>query len=228
MPFRDRTEAGQRLAAALGEYRGRACVVLALPRGGVPVAAEVAEALKAPLDLLLVRKIGAPQQPELAIGSVIDGGRPIIVRDQELMRLTGTTVAEFDAICAGELKEIERRRKFYLGGHPPEAIEGRIAIVIDDGIATGNTMQAALKAARMHDPKLLVMAVPVAPRETIAELRTLADRVICLETPEPFGAVGYFYRDFRQVSDDEVIRILADRHAALLRQAEPVDGSNKV
>ncbi len=227
MPFRDRSEAGQRLAAALSEYRGKACVVLALPRGGVPVAAEVAEALNAPLDLLLVRKIGAPQQPELAIGSVIDGGRPIIVRDQQLMRLTGTTVAEFDAICAGELREIERRRKFYLGNHPPEAIEGRIAIIVDDGIATGNTIKAALKAARMHHPKLLAAAVPVAPRETIAELRTLADRVICLETPEPFSAVGYFYRDFRQVGDDEVVQILAERRAALHRQAEPVDGSNK-
>ena len=152
MLFRDREDAGQRLAKALVAFKGKPCVVLALPRGGVPVAAKVAAALEAPLDLLLVRKIGAPRQPELAIGAVIDGGTPIIVRDQELIRLTGTSAKQFDQLCAREIAEIERRRKFYFGGRPPPSLRGRVAIVIDDGLATGNTMRAALQAARLREP----------------------------------------------------------------------------
>ena len=211
MLFHDRKDAGRRLAKALMGFEGQDCVVLALPRGGVPVAAEVARALDAPLDLLLVRKIGAPRQPELAVGSVIDGGEPIIVRDPEIMRATGTSEAAFKAICERELKEIERRRAHYLGTRKPVPIQGRIAIVVDDGLATGNTMRAALEAARMRGPAMLVMAVPVAPKSAIADFRAEADEVFCLETPEPFGAVGYFYENFEQTEDEEVIALLA-RH----------------
>jgi predicted phosphoribosyltransferase len=207
--FRNRKEAGRRLAAELAEFKGRDCVILALPRGGVPVAAQVAAALNAPLDLLLVRKIGAPWHPELAVGAVIDGGDPITVRDDEIMRQTGTSDAAFEAARARELREIERRRTFYLGARAPVALEGRVAIVVDDGLATGNSMRAALTAARRRGPALLVMAVPVAPAEVIATFRDEADRVVCLERPKHFIAVGYFYKDFEQTGDEEVIALLA-------------------
>jgi putative phosphoribosyl transferase len=212
MLFRDRADAGKRLSRLLGEYRGKDCVVLALPRGGVPVAAEVADFLGAPLDLLLVRKIGVPQHPELAMGSVIDGGEPIVVRDHAIMRMSGTSETAFDEVCARELREIERRRKFYLGGRPFEPLEGRIAIVVDDGLATGNTMRAALQGARERHPAELVMAVPVAPADTLAGFVQEADKIVCLATPQNFGAVGYYYSDFSQTSDQEVIALLA-RHA---------------
>ena len=210
MLFRDREDAGQRLAKALVAFKGKHCVVLALPRGGVPVAAKVAAALEAPLDLLLVRKIGAPRQPELAIGAVIDGGTPIIVRDQELIRLTGTSAKQFDQLCAREIAEIERRRKFYFGGRPPPSLRGRVAIVIDDGLATGNTMRAALQAARLREPKALVMAIPVAPPGTLESFLGEADQIVCLALPEPFGSVGQFYQDFTQVSDADVVRLLSE------------------
>lgn len=208
MTFRDRSDAGHRLAGALSAYRGRNAVVLALPRGGVPVAAEVAEALDAPLDLILVRKIGVPSQPELAMGAVVDGAAPIIVRNQDVIELSGTTADEFEAVCARELAEIERRRKLYLGERTRAPITGQVVIVVDDGIATGATTRAALKAIRARKPKELVLAVPVAPPDTIERLRGEVDALICLETPELFGAIGYFYRDFRQVSDEEVVQIL--------------------
>ena len=208
MTFRDRSDAGRRLARALSAYRGRNAVVLALPRGGVPVAAEVAEALDAPLDLILVRKIGVPFQPELAMGAVVDGAAPIIVRNQEVIELSGTTADEFEAVCAKELVEIERRRKFYLGERTRAPITGQVIIVVDDGIATGATTRAALKAIRNRKPKELVLAVPVAPPDTIERLRGEVDALICLETPESFGAIGCFYQDFRQVGDEEVVQIL--------------------
>jgi predicted phosphoribosyltransferase len=208
MAFDDRSDAGRRLAKALAEYRGRGAVVLALPRGGVPVAAEVAAALNAPLDLILVRKIGVPTQPELAMGAVVDGTAPIVVRNEEVIELSGVTADEFDATCASELAEIERRRKLYIGDRARADIAGQVVIVIDDGIATGATTEAALQAIRKRKPKELVLAVPVAPRDTVEKLRSEVDSLICLETPEPFGAIGYFYRDFRQVSDREVMAIL--------------------
>lgn len=211
MLFHDRRDAGRQLASRLAEYRGRDCVVLALPRGGVPVAAEVADDLQAPLDLLLVRKVGVPRHPELAMGSVIDGGEPIIVRDERIMAMTGTSDGAFDRICAQELEEIERRRVFYLGGRSPEPLEGRIAIVVDDGLATGNTMRAALRGARAHRPALLAMAVPVAPADTLADMADAADRLVCLATPPGFQAVGQYYEDFSQTGDQEVITLLA-RH----------------
>lgn len=208
MAFDDRSDAGRRLAEALAGYKGRGAAVLALPRGGVPVAAEVAAALDAPLDLILVRKIGVPTQPELAMGAVVDGTAPIVVRNEEVIELSGVTADEFDATCARELAEIERRRKLYIGDRARAEIAGQIVIVVDDGIATGATTEAALQAIRKRKPKELVLAVPVAPRDTVEKLRSEVDRLICLETPEPFGAIGYFYRDFRQVSDREVMAIL--------------------
>lgn len=208
MDFRDRSDAGRRLAKALSEYKGRNAVVLALPRGGVPVAAEVAAALDASLDLILVRKIGVPTQPELAMGAVVDGTAPIVVRNEEVIELSGTTAEEFDVECASELEEIERRRQLYIGDRARAEIAGQVVIVIDDGIATGATTRAALQAIRNRKPKELVLAVPVAPPDTIKQLRPEVDALICLETPELFGAIGYFYRDFRQVSDQEVVAIL--------------------
>lgn len=209
MYFRDRHDAGRKLAAALAGFKGQDCVVLALPRGGVPIGAEIAESLGAPLDVLLVRKIGAPYQPELAIGAVVDGGNPIVVRNEELLRLTGTTDQTFDHICKRELAEIERRRRAYVQGRKALDPAGRIAIVVDDGIATGATMRAALRATRARKPSKLVLAVPVAAADTLADLGREADQTVCLATPDPFGAVGLFYSDFGQVSDDDVIALLS-------------------
>jgi len=219
LPFRDRADAGRRLAAALSSYRQEDCLVLALPRGGVPVADEVAQSLAAPMDLLLVRKIGAPWHPEFAIGAVVDGGAPIIVRNDDILRATGVSESEFKKICALELEEIERRRRLYLQGSQPLDPKGHIAIVIDDGIATGATVRAALRAVRKRDPKKLILAVPVAPRAAIAELRPEVDDIVCLATPEPFGAVGYFYSNFDQVSDSEVIAIMARYRTHLPKHA---------
>jgi len=220
MPFVDRTEAGRKLAKALAAYKNQRPVVLALPRGGVPVAAEVATALDAPLDLILVRKIGVPFQPELAMGAVVDGVEPVIVRNEEVIRLTGVSEGEFNAIRDQELAEIERRRKLYLGDRPHPKIAGRIVIVVDDGIATGATTRAALRATRMRTPSKLLLAVPVAPTDTLKELRGEADDIVCLEDYESFGAIGLFYSDFSQVSDTEVIEILA-RHPI---KSQPVTG----
>jgi predicted phosphoribosyltransferase len=208
VPFQNRSEAGRKLAQALAGYKERAPVILALPRGGVPVAAEVAQALNAPLDLVLVRKIGVPFQPELAMGAVVDGGAPIVVRNEDVIRLAGIDEAQFKSVCERELAEIERRRRRYLGERERATIAGRTVIVIDDGIATGATTRAALRAARERGAAAVVLAVPVAPTETIAEMQADADAVVCLEQHDLFGAIGYYYGDFRQVSDEEVIDIL--------------------
>jgi predicted phosphoribosyltransferase len=208
MAFKNRSEAGKKLAAALANYKDQQPVILALPRGGVPVAAEVANALNAPLDLILVRKVGVPFQPELAMGAVVDGGAPIIVRNEDVMRQAGIDESDFKAVCDSELAEIERRRRLYLGNRDRVDVKGRIAIVIDDGIATGATTRAALRATRMRNPKKLILAVPVAPTDTIAAMREEVDEVVCLEDHELFGAIGFYYSDFRQVSDDEVIEML--------------------
>ena len=204
MPFKDRSDAGRKLAKALASYKGQQPVILALPRGGVPVAAEVAAGLNAPLDLILVRKVGVPFQRELAMGAVVDGGAPVIVRNEDVIRLAGIDESEFKAVCHGELAEIERRRQRYLGSRERVDIRDRTAIVIDDGVATGATTKAALRATRSRNPKKLVLAVPVAPTESLAELRDDADDVVCLEDHEFFGAIGLYYADFSQVSDEEV------------------------
>jgi predicted phosphoribosyltransferase len=208
MPFRDRADAGRKLSLALRKFRGQEVVVLALPRGGVPVAAEVAEAPHAPLDLILVRKIGVPWQPELAMGAVVDGADPHLVRNEDVIDLAGVSEREFAAICSREVSEIERRRRKYLGYRARAEVAGRVAIVIDDGIATGATIRAALQAVRPRGPKRLVLAVPVAPTSTLLELREEADEIVCLEDHEEFGAIGFYYRNFRQVDDDEVTDIL--------------------
>lgn len=208
MPFQDRTDAGRKLAEALGRYKDQEPVILALPRGGVPVAAEVAAALKAPLDLIMVRKIGVPFEPELAMGAVADGGTPIVIRNESVIQSAGIDGAGFKAACDTELAEIERRRTLYLGTRERLSITGRIVLIVDDGIATGATTRAALRAARLRNPKRLILAVPVAPSETLAEMREEADEVVCLEKHKFFGAIGFYYQNFRQVSDREVIELL--------------------
>ena len=218
MPFEDRAQAGRQLAQALAQYKDRQPVVLALPRGGVPVAAQVAEALKAPLDLILVRKIGVPMQPELAMGAVADGANPLIVRNEDVIELAGISQAEFKKVCDEELAEIMRRRERYLGGRARIEVEGKTAIVIDDGVATGATTRAALRATRLRKPKKLVLAVPVAPTDSLEAMRKEADDVVCLEDHEMFAAIGYYYADFRQTEDAEVVALL-DAAAAL--QADP-------
>ena len=206
--FADRTEAGQRLARALHAYAGRAdLLVLALPRGGVPVAYEVARALGAPLDLLLVRKLGVPGHEELAMGAIASGG--IRVLNREVIAATGVGESQIEAAAAREQRELERRAGAYRGERPPPTIAGRCVILIDDGLATGATMRAALAALRPQHPAALVVAVPVAPPETLARLRAEANDVVCLEAPEAFYAIGAWYRDFGQLHDDQVRALLA-------------------
>jgi len=206
--FTHRTDAGRQLAAALERFKSAKPVVLALPRGGVPVAYEVAKALDAPMDLVLVRKIGAPWQPELAIAAVVDGGRPETVINQDIVDQLNIPPSYIEEQAAAELEEIERRRQRYLADRPRVDVAGRTAIVIDDGIATGATMEAALHATRRAGPKRLILAVPVAPPETIERLRAEVDEIVCPQSPKPFGAIGLFYAEFHQLSDDEVVDLL--------------------
>ncbi|AOF83947.1 phosphoribosyl transferase domain protein [Hydrogenophaga sp. RAC07] len=208
-PFENRTQAGRELADALRAMGPTGpLVVLALPRGGVPVAAEVARALNAPLDLLLVRKIGAPFEPELAVAAVVEGTPPDVVRNEEISNLPGVDEAWIEANLPVALSEIERRRGVYMGGRPPQPVAGATVIVVDDGIATGTTMKAALRALRRRQPARLIVAVPVGPHATIAELSDEVDEVICLQEPRPFRAIGLHYLDFHQLSDDEVCAAL--------------------
>lgn len=209
LPFANRTTAGRLLARRLEAMALPDPVVLALPRGGVPVAAEIARALHAPLDVLLVRKIGAPHQPELAVGAVLDGERPEIVIERRVAADTRTPLAWIREQAGRELREIERRRALYVAGREPEPVAGRTAIVVDDGIATGATVRVALKGLRRRHPARLVVAAPVAPPSTVAALRREADAVVCLAQPAIFGAIGFFYRDFHPLHDDEVIEVLA-------------------
>jgi putative phosphoribosyl transferase len=183
-------------------------VILALPRGGVPVAFQVAQELGAPLDVLLVRKIGAPGQPELGLGAVVDGDNPQIVLNDELIELVRPSRRYLESEEKRQLAEIERRRAVYRPGRAPIPLQGRTVIVVDDGIATGGTMKAGLQALAKVGTRRIVLAVPVAPSETLRELARLVDEAVCLMTPQPFYAVGVFYRDFTQTTDEEVIDLL--------------------
>ena len=219
-PFVDRVDAGRQLADALATMKFADAVVLALPRGGVPVAVEVARALHAPLDVLLVRKIGAPGQRELAVAAVAEGSGDDLVLDAETMAISGASRAYVEREAVHERAEIARRRSAFRGGRAPLAIEGRTAVVVDDGIATGTTVRAALQALRRRRPARLVLAVPVAPPDTVALLRPLVDDLVCLREPPAFYAVGAHYADFRQVSDDEVIAAM-QRAAPAVRTPAP-------
>ena len=207
--FRDRKDAGERLAAQLLHLKDKSQVVLALPRGGVAIGSAIARRLGAPLDIVLVRKIGVPWQQELALGAVADGGTPEIFIDErmaESLTIPGDYVREE---TTRQLAEVERRRQIYCAGRPPIDVAGRTAIVVDDGIATGATMRVALRAVRRRGPAWLVLAAPVAAAETLAALADEADETVCVAAPEGLGAIGYYYEDFHQMDDDEVTALLA-------------------
>ncbi len=210
--FRDRADAGRRLAAALTDYAGRSdVIVLALPRGGVPVAYEVARALRAPLDVFVVRKLGVPDEPELAMGAIATGGVRVLNRD--VVTMLGITPQVIDAVAAREGAELERRERAYRGARAAPSLAGRTVILVDDGLATGATMRAAAVALKNHHPARVVIAVPTAAPEVCDDFRDEVDEVVCAETPQRFGAVGMWYDDFRQTSDEDV-RDLLSRAAA--------------
>jgi putative phosphoribosyl transferase len=209
-PFADRNEAGRRLAQQLQALQLPApVVVLALPRGGVPVAAEVARALHAPLDLLLVRKIGMPWQKELALAAVVEGDPPDLVFDEPLHQQFDVDSGYVESQMRRQLQEIARQRQAYLRGRAPVAVQDCTVVLVDDGIATGTTVRAALKALRRRRPARLVLAVPVAPSDTLQALAAEVDQIVCLATPQPFRAVGEHYQNFDAVEDAEVVEALA-------------------
>jgi predicted phosphoribosyltransferase len=214
--YADRVDAGRRLAGALTEYAGREDVlVLGLPRGGVPVAAEVAKALDAPLDVMIVRKLGAPWQPELAMGAIASGNVQLL--NEQVVRMLGIDDGTIEEIAEREGRELARRERAYRGDQPPFDAAGRQVILVDDGMATGATMRAAVAAVRALAPARVIVAVPTAALDTCELVRAEADRVVCLDTPEPFMAVGCWYRNFDQTSDAEVRNLLAE--AARLEEA---------
>ena len=210
-PFADRREAGVELATKLGHLAGRDdVVVLALPRGGVPVAFEVAEALDVPLDIFLVRKLGMPGHPEYAMGAIASGG--IRVLDENVVRWYGISESAIEAVAREEQRELERREREYRRSQRVVDLGNKTVILVDDGLATGSTMRAAVQAVRQHGPARVIVAVPVGAPSTCAEFANVTDETICARTPEPFSAVGLWYRDFSQTTDDEVHELL-DRHA---------------
>jgi putative phosphoribosyl transferase len=214
-PFRDRREAGKKLAQKLAGYAGRRDVtILALPRGGVPVAYEVALALNAPLDIFLVRKLGMPGREELAIGAIASGG--VRVLNQDIIRLLSIPDEVVEFIARRETQELERREKLYRGGRAMPEIKDRMIILIDDGLATGASMRAAVEGVRAQHPARIVIAVPTAAIETYDALQEEVDEIVCVMTPEPFFGVGYWYQDFSQVTDEEVRNLLQEAHHQLM------------
>ena len=207
LPFRDRTEAGLMLAERLRDYANRDdVVVLALPRGGVPVGYEVARALNAPLDVFVVRKLGLPGQEELAMGAIASGGARVL--NWELIRALGIPNQVVEQVTEEEQRELERREREYRDGRPQVEVRGRTVILVDDGLATGSSMRVAVLALKQKEPAQVVVAVPVAPRESCAEMESVADHVVCAVTPEPFLGVGQWYADFSQTTDEEVRDLL--------------------
>lgn len=223
--FRDRREAGHLLAAHLREYADRSDVlVLALPKGGVPVGAEVASTLGAPLDVLVVRKIGVPWNPELAVGAIASGG--MMVLDIPVIDYLDLTHAQLDPVIRAERLELARRERVFRVGHPFPTIAGKVVILVDDGLATGATMQAAVAAVKTKGPAHVVVAVPVASVSARVALESLVDRVVCLEAPEPFHGVGAWYEDFSQTTDEEVLSLLAEaREHEQSRRRPALDGA---
>jgi putative phosphoribosyl transferase len=207
MIYRDRSEAGKHLAAKLANYANRDDVlVLALPRGGVPVAFEVAKALHAPLDIFLVRKLGVPGHEELAMGAIATGG--VRVLNQDIVDYLGIPEDVIDAVAADELQELERRERAYRGNRSEPDVRGKTVILVDDGLATGSTMRAAAAALRQQKPERIVVAVPVSAPQTCNEYRMGVDEIVCANTPEPFFGVGQWYQDFSQTTDEEVRELL--------------------
>jgi predicted phosphoribosyltransferase len=216
--FRDRTEAGRLLAGQLEKYAGKPdLIVLALPRGGVPVAYEVARALHAPLDVFVVRKLGIPGHEELAMGAVATGG--VRVLNDQVVRGLGIPDDVIDAVANWEVQELQRRERLYRGNRPPPDVKGKTIILVDDGLATGSTMLAAVRALRQQGPARTVVAVPVASPDTCELLKAYVDEVVCAATPEPFYAVGLWYEDFSQTTDEEV-RELLERSASEVAHAQ--------
>ena len=208
--FTDRRQAGRELGAALAAFELSDPVVLALPRGGVPVGVELASALNAPLDLVIVRKVGAPGNPELAVAAIVDGDPPDVVLNREIVEAYALGNSDLAGLIKLERPELERRRLAYRGERRPLSIAGKTAILVDDGAATGTTMKVAIRALKRRSPREIVVALPVAPPETVAELGLEADRVVCLSQPMHFHALGYHYRSFPQLSDAEVIGALRE------------------
>ncbi|MEU1878675.1 phosphoribosyltransferase [Streptosporangium sp. NPDC020072] len=214
--FEDRRDAGRVLARLLENYRGRPdVVVLGLPRGGVPVAYEIAVALGAPLDVFVVRKLGLPGHEELAMGAIAGGG--VVVLNEDVVRRAGVSPETLREVAAGERRELVRRERAYREGGAPLDLMGRTVVVVDDGLATGATMRAAVAALRRHEPAGIVVAVPTAPEPAVGELRESADQVVCASTPPLFSAVGFSYRDFEQTTDEEVRDLLRAAAARRVR-----------
>lgn len=222
--FKDRTEAGQRLAGEIAKLSLHDPVVLALPRGGVPVADAIAGALNAALDLVIVRKVGAPGNPELAVAAIVDGNPPDVVLNRAMVEAYGLSEEELDELVKRERPELDRRAAAYRGRRKALSVTDKTAILVDDGAATGTTMRVAIRAMRRRSPRAVVVALPIAPAETVQELRLEADRVVCLSEPAQFRALSLHYRDFHQLTDAEVTQTL---HAAARRRRAVLDGWKK-
>lgn len=220
--FRDRQQAGRKLAEELLKLHPANPVVLALPRGGVPVAAEIARALNAPLDVVIVRKVGAPGNPELAVAAIVDGDPPDIVLNREIVEEYGLDDSELRALVASERPELERRKLAYASGRRSPSTTDRTVVIVDDGAATGTTMKVAIRALRRRSPREIVVALPVAPPDVVVDLAREADRIVCLSQPARFFALGHHYHDFPQLSDEEVVGTL--RNHAISRKMSKSPG----